>query len=294
MKRILITGENSYIGTSFKTWIEQYKDYYQIETISVRESTWKDVDFSVYDVLIHLAAIVHVKETNEELYYKVNRDLAIKVAEKAKKEYVQHFIFFSTMSVFGVESGAISAKTKTNPKTPYGKSKREAEIQIERLATDSFKVAIIRPPMIYGPQCVGNYQRLSNVAKKIIVFPKVNNKRSMLFINNMNFFLKTIIDYKLVGILHPQNSKYVNTTEMVSLIAAINKSNIFVIKGFSPLIKLCAKNITLFSKVFGDLFYDHSLLGSPGSYVDGIKMDYSYINFDTSIKLTENQENYYD
>lgn len=93
MKRILITGENSYIGTSFKTWIEQYKEYYQIETISVRDSTWKDVDFSVYDVLIHLAAIVHVKETNEELYYKVNRDLAIRIAEKAKKEHVQHFIF---------------------------------------------------------------------------------------------------------------------------------------------------------------------------------------------------------
>lgn len=287
MKRILITGENSYIGTSFKTWIEQYKEYYQIETISVRESTWKDVDFSVYDVLIHLAAIVHVKETNEELYYKVNRDLAIKIAEKAKKEHVQHFIFFSTMSVFGVESGSISAKTKINPKTPYGKSKREAEIQIERLATDSFKVAIIRPPMIYGPQCVGNYQRLSNVAKKINVFPKVNNKRSMLYIDNLHCFVKVIIDNQLNGTFHPQNIVLVNTSLMVNEIAKFHSRNIYLIKGFDTLISKLSEHSKLLQKVFGTLFYDSTLEGYPESIFNNVKFDYQIRDFKTSIEESE-------
>src|SRR5699024_1194219 len=130
-----------------------------------RDDKWKEIDLSVYDSILHVAGIAHQKETNENssLYYDVNRDLAIEMAEKAKKKNVKQFIFLSTMSVYGVETGVIDENTRLNPKTHYGKSKKAAEDSIQKLETDEFKVAIVRPPMIYGKDCPGNYQRLRKI-----------------------------------------------------------------------------------------------------------------------------------
>ena len=83
MKRILITGANSYIGTSFEKWVAQWPEDYQVETVGTRNGEWKELDFSPYDVVFHVAGIAHqdAKADQEELYYKVNRDLTIEVAK---------------------------------------------------------------------------------------------------------------------------------------------------------------------------------------------------------------------
>ncbi|MDN6724070.1 MAG: NAD-dependent epimerase/dehydratase family protein, partial [Tetragenococcus halophilus] len=180
MKRILITGKNSYIGKSFEKWASQLNKVYQIDSISLRDGKWREYDFTPYNVVIHVAAIVHKKNVREQLYYEINRDLAYEVANTAKKAGVEQFIFFSTMSVFGLDSGVIDSKTKLEPKTVYGKSKLEAEKEIIKLKDRQFLVAVVRPPMIYGPKAVGNYAKLSKLAKKTPIFPKVNNQRSML------------------------------------------------------------------------------------------------------------------
>ncbi len=93
MKRILITGAGSYIGTSFENWINNWPEKYQLKTIDMRGNEWKDKSFGSYDVIYHIAAIVHVKENDIEKYFRVNRDLAIEVAKKAKEEGVKQFIF---------------------------------------------------------------------------------------------------------------------------------------------------------------------------------------------------------
>ena len=151
MKRILITGANSYVGTSFEKYMTQFGSDYQIETIDMRGEDWKKADFSGFDSIIHVAGIVHVKEKNDNLYYKVNRDLAFETAKKAKADRVKQFIFFSSMSIFGMDTGIITDKTKPNPKTPYGKSKLAAEGLLKELESESFRICILRPPMIYGP-----------------------------------------------------------------------------------------------------------------------------------------------
>ncbi|HFD1726326.1 TPA: NAD-dependent epimerase/dehydratase family protein [Enterococcus faecium] len=226
MKKILITGANSYIGTSFKKWMTQFQDEYQIDTLSVRGDAWREHDFSEYDTLIHLAAIVHKKNVSPEIYYHINRDLTIELAEKAKQEQVKQFIFFSTMAVYGLEEGIISSKTVPSPLTDYGKSKLEAEKSIIRLNTPKFKVLVIRPPMIYGPNAKGNYSKLSKLAQSISFFPKVENKRSMLYIDNLNAFIKLVIDSNLAGTFHPQNGELVNTSEMVAEIGRVHKRRI--------------------------------------------------------------------
>lgn len=279
MKKILITGKNSYVGTGLEKWLANYPDRYSIDSISLRNDSWKEKDFSDYDVLFHVAGIAHIKETKENahLYYKVNRDLAYEVAQKAKNEGVKQFIFLSSMSVYGIESGVIDKNSPLKPKSNYGESKLQAEELISDIEGDNFKVAILRPPMIYGKGCKGNYTRLANLAIKTPVFPDVGNKRSMLFIDNLSEFVRLLIDDSKSGLFHPQNKEYVCTSKMVEMIAGLHGTNIRMTKVFNVFLKLIPINTV--KKVFGDLVYDKQ--------IDDYKNRYIVCEFETSIRLTE-------
>lgn len=266
MKRVLITGKNSYIGQSFKSWIEREPDKYKADTVDMKDGSWKEKDFSEYDVILHVAGIAHIKETSENqgLYYKVNRDLAYETAQKAKTDGVKQFIFFSSMSLYGIETGVIERNTPPNPSTAYGKSKLEAEELINRLQDDSFIVATLRPPMVYGKGCKGNYPRLARLALKAPIFPKVNNKRSMIYIDNLSEFVKQLIDNRSGGLFFPQNEEYVNTSEMVRLIAEAHGKKIVLTKLFNSILRLL--NVSTVNKVFGDLVYEMSMSEYKGNY----------------------------
>lgn len=89
MKKILITGANSYIGTSFKSYMKQFSDDYLIDTVDMIGDKWIAKSFSDYDVVFHVAGIAHsdsgkISAEKEKLYYSVNTDLTIKTAEKQK------------------------------------------------------------------------------------------------------------------------------------------------------------------------------------------------------------------
>ncbi|OAT80991.1 NAD-dependent epimerase [Bacillus sp. MKU004] len=279
MKKILITGKNSYVGRSFEKWLGDNPDRYFIKSISIREDTWKKMDFSKYDVVFHVAGLAHIKETKEnaELYYKVNRDLAYEVAQKAKVEGVKQFIFLSSMSVYGIESGLISKNSSPEPKSNYGKSKLQAENLIKALGNDRFVVSIIRPPMIYGKDCKGNYTRLANLAIKIPLFPNIENKRSMIFIGNLCEFVRLIIDDSREGYFFPQNKDYVCTSQMVKIIAKLHGTNIRMTKLFNVFIRIIKINSV--KKMFGNLVYDKQ--------IDDYRNSYEIYDFETSIRLTE-------
>ena len=281
MKKILITGANSYVGTSFEKWVAQYPESYQVDTVDTRAYSWRERDFSEYDVVFHVAGIAHIKETkeNEELYYSVNRDLAFEAAKKAKNEGVKQFVFLSSMSVYGMETGVIDQSTLTNPKNAYGKSKLEAEKLISELDDKSFTVSILRPPMIYGKGCKGNYTRLAKIARKSPLFPESKNRRSMIYIDNLSEFVRLIIDNCDSGLFFPQNKDYVNTGEMVAMIAKEYNKKIKMTKIFNVVIKKA--NISTLNKAFGDLIYKQNL--SDYSH------DYRIFELSESIKLTEQQ-----
>ena len=279
MKNILITGKNSYIGTSLEKWLMKEPDKYKVDSIDVKDESWKEYDFGKYDVVFHVAGIAHIKETkeNKDLYYKINRDLAYEVAQNAKKDGVGHFIFLSSMSVYGIENGVIDKNTPLNPKTAYGKSKLEAEKLINTLQDDSFIIATLRPPMVYGKGCKGNYPRLAKLALKTPVFPKIDNKRSMIYIDNLSEFVKQLIDNRRGGLFFPQNAEYVNTSEMVRLIAEVHGRKIRMTKLFNPLLRLL--DVSIVNKVFGDLVYDMEM--------SKYESDYRAHGFGESMQITE-------
>lgn len=281
-----MTGKNSYIANNFGDFINQHPSLYLLELMSVRNNSWETQSFESYDTLIHAAALVHesTKNATLEQYDRVNYQLSIQLAKKAKKEGVKHFIFLSTMSVYGLKTGHITFETSLNPKSLYGHSKAKAEEALLALESTEFTVTIIRPPMVYGPNCKGNFGSLYKIANISPVFPKVKNNRSAIFIDNFSEFLKIVIDEKLEGILYPQNTEYLNTSEAVSLIAQYSSKNIYI----SKLAGLCV-NLFLFSsviqKAFGSLTYDPSLPGGPSN------LEYNKVSFEESIKKSVQMSN---
>lgn len=283
-KKILITGKGSYIGTSFKKWLDQWPKEFEVEELSVRGSLWKEHDFSIYDVVLHLAGIAHVSTDPkmEEQYYKVNRDLTYDVAVKAKTEGVRQFIFMSSIIVYGDSSREmriINQDTIPTPSNFYGRSKLEAEKRINTLLSDSFKIVILRPPMIYGKGSKGNYTKLAKLAQITPIFPDFENVRSMLHIDNLCEFIKILIETMECGLFTPQNKDYVKTSELVRMIALAHDKNIKFVKIFNPIIKyLSIKNMWI-NKLFGNLIYDKSM----SSY----NANYQIRNFQETIVLTE-------
>ncbi|MDO5399150.1 MAG: NAD-dependent epimerase/dehydratase family protein [bacterium] len=281
MKRILITGANSYIGTSFEKWMKQY-DGYKVDTVDTLDGKWKQADFSKYDTVFHVAGLAHAdpKPEMRDLYYKVNTDLAVEVAGYAKAHGVKQFIFMSSIIVYGNNNSYINNDTIPTPKNFYGDSKLQADIRLHKMQAEGFNVVSIRPPMIYGKGSKGNYPRLSKLAKKAPIFPSVRNERSMLHIDNLCEFLRLVIENNESGIFYPQNKEYVNTAELVRTIAGINNKNVVMIGIFNPMLKLLADKVTTFNKLFGNLVYDKSM----SNYMD---FKYCVRNFEESIKLTE-------
>ena len=284
MKRVVITGKNSYIGTSLENWLMREPDKYKVDTVDMKDGSWKEKDFSVYDVVFHVAGIAHVSSDPkmEDLYYKVNRDLTIETAEKAKAEGVKQFIFMSSIIVYGDSSSSkrvIDRNTVPTPSNFYGNSKLQAEEGIKDLETVDFKIVVLRPPMIYGKGSKGNYPRLANMAKKIPVFPDVYNERSMLHIDNLCEFIKVMIDHEETGLYFPQNREYVKTSELVKTIAEVHGKKIWMTKVFNPMLKLLF-GIGIVNKVFGNLVYEKSMS-------DYDKANYRIRTFRESIELTE-------
>ena len=289
MKKILITGAHSYIGTSFENYMGQWPNDYKVDTIDMVDGGWRMSSFSEHDVVYHVAGIAHsdtekVNDEQRSYYYKINTDLAIEVAQKAKANGVKQFIFMSSAIVYGdsapiSKSKIITKETPVSPANFYGNSKVQAENGIKLLNDESFKVVILRPPMIYGKGSKGNFQILSKIALKFSIFPYVKNQRSMLYIDNLVEFVRLIIENDESGIYWPQNEKWGNTSEIVEMIAAEHGKKVYLIKGFTWALKLISYFSRLVNKAFGNLAYDMEM--------SKYRQNYITTSFEQSIKKTE-------
>ena len=309
MKRILITGANSFVGTNIERWLMRQPDCYQVDTVDTMNDAWKQADFSRYDVVFHVAGIAHVDPKPEmaPLYYKVNRDLAIDVAKCARDKGVKQFIYMSSGIVYKVSKSlkgdVRTPQTIPNPNDFYGDSKLQAErgvVNVNLNADDNvnvnpnlnlnlnlhgnhngdgMKVCILRPPMIYGPGSKGNFLRLGWLATKTPVFPEWHNKRSMLYIDNLAEFVRQIIDREMSGTFFPQNAELVDTVEIVRYFAKKYHHRIWISRIFNPLVWLASFFLPQVPKMFADCYY----VPEMSKY----EFDYQIVSFEDSLKRLE-------
>jgi nucleoside-diphosphate-sugar epimerase len=263
--KILITGKNSYIGNSVKAWLNDKEPSFIVEEISLRNVELNKVSFKEYDVIFHVAGIAHISSSKKLIpeYFRVNRDLAIEVANKAKKEGVKQFIFTSSMAIYGDDRpiGDFTPIDVNNakPTNPYGQSKLEADLAIQKLQDKNFDVSILRIPMIYGKSAKGNFLKLVNISKNLPIFPLLVNKRSILHVKNLTELVRLILVDNLKGVLFPQDEKYFDTTKFISSYRlSIGKKTIFI-PFLSIFLIIFSSFIKTINKIYGNKFYESSL-----------------------------------
>lgn len=283
MKKVLITGAGSYVGESVRRYILSTSSDFQIDAVDTMDDNWKKADYSQYDVVYHVAGIAHVNADPkmEALYYKVNRDLTIEVAKHAKAAGVKQFIFMSSQIVFhesqSLKTEVLTAQTKENPNGFYGDSKLQAELGIKPLEDENFKVCILRPCMIYGPNAKGNFPRLAKLACKTPVFPCWHNKRSMLYIDNLAEFVKQAVLRGLSGTFYPQNRELADTVEIIRFFARAAGHKVWITRLLNPFVWLGSFVLQPINKMFATYYYAPEM-----SKMD---FDYQLVSFEESLKL---------
>ena len=265
MKKVLITGANSYVGTNVEKWLLRREGEFYVDTVDTMNNLWQQADFSKYDAVFHVAGIAHVDPKPEmaSLYYKVNRDLTVEIAGHAKENGVRQFVFMSSEIVYhaskSLKPHVITPETKPNPNDFYGDSKLQAENGLHELESPDFKIAILRPPMIYGPNCKGNFLRLGWLGTKTPVFPAWHNKRSMLFVENLGEFVRNIILRDMSGTFYPQNKELSDTVEVVRYFANKYHHKIWISRLFNPFVVIGSWFLPQVPKMFADSYYEPNM-----------------------------------
>lgn len=284
MKKILILGANSYIGTSFRKYLTtEYPEQYIVDTVSLRGDAWKSMDWADYDSVINVTGKAHadittLSDAEKQEYYTVNCELACEAAQKAITDRVKQYVYFSSIIVYGDSSNSrkpvrITADTQPDPSNFYGDSKWQAEHRLTQLfdaVIDDTKLAIIRPPMIYGSGSKGNFQMLKKLAENLPVFPTYQNERSMLYIENLSEFLRLLVEDCREGVFLPQNPEYVSTADMVFEISDIERKKMAHWAWLNPFVKLAfffpGKMGKMAKKAFGSMTIDMELSHTVQGY----------------------------
>ena len=264
MRRVLITGKTSFIGGRLAALLREHPEQYAVDQVSVRDGG-EDVDFSQYDCVVHCAGLAHVtRDVNlTALYFSVNCEMTLEIARRARQAGVKQFIFLSSMIVYGPPAPAgqeryIGPDTPPAPDNPYSQSKLAAEEGLRKMESPSFRVCILRPPMVYGPGCKGNYALLSRYAGYLPFFPGTAAPRSAIHVDRLAEILRGCIDSGEGGLLLPQDENYTTAHEMLRYIRARQGKKTRIFHFLDPLIRLAGKQPFL-RKLFGGFAYRKSI-----------------------------------
>lgn len=284
MIKLLITGRTSFIGGAVLAHLKDSREI-AAEAVSVRDGAWKNLDFSGCDAILHAAGIAHVSPdpSLSEQYENINHRLTVDIAKKAKAQGVKQFIFLSSMIVFGEASPAgvrktITPDTRPAPVNAYGQSKLDAENDLLALEDETFRVAVIRPPMVYGAGCKGNYNTLAKLAKKLPVFPKFENRRSMIYVENLAELIRLIVLRRDRGVFHPQDGQPRSVTEIVRTLCAVHQKPMHFLRILAPLVRLAGRR-GIVRRAFGDMVYDRCMSDYPENY--------RIVGFEEAVRRTE-------
>ncbi|MEA2018169.1 MAG: NAD-dependent epimerase/dehydratase family protein, partial [Campylobacterota bacterium] len=258
--KLLITGSNGFIGNYF---INNYKDKYNIKSFSFLNDNINTLDCNDTDIVFHLSALVHqMGGASKEEYEKVNVTQTIELAKKAKDSGVKQFVFMSTVKVYGEETNTAYTETSDcKPQDDYGKSKLKAEVELQKLEDESFKVSIVRTPIVYGYGVKANIKNLVNLVNKVPILPfgKIENNRSMVFVGNLCHLVDEVIRQDKAGIFLASDDEPLSTTRLIELIAQGLDKKVYLIKipFFESLLKIVKPSFH--KRLYGSLEVDNGV-----------------------------------
>lgn len=233
--KTIITGTTGFVGQNLSIYLREQQ--INIQSLSLRKSTWSDEIDSTADAIIHLAGKAHDTSNTSvaEEYFKVNRDLTIVLFNEFLKSDIKDFFFFSSVkAVADTVADVLYENVMPKAVTPYGQSKLEAETYLlSQKLPQGKRLFIIRPCMIHGPGNKGNLNLLYKVVEKGIPWPLVKfvNQRSFLSIDNLNFLIHQMLLNKKItsGVYNFADDEALSTNQLINCMnVALNKKARFL------------------------------------------------------------------
>ena len=279
MKKLLLTGATGFVGSYFQ---KKYITKYAIQKFSFLKDDFADLHVQGVDVIVHLSALVHqMGGASTQAYEDINVAQTLALARRAKEHGVSHFIFMSTVKVYGEESREIyNEASACNPQDEYGKSKLKAERALEKLEDRNFKVSIVRTPIVYGYGVKANIKNLIALIDKVSILPfgSIENKRSLTYVGNVCALIDCIIQKRQSGVFLASDDKALSTTQLIESIAKIKKKSYYLFK--LPLFAKVLRWVkpALYKRLFESLEVDNTqtkkVLGfeNPYSIQEGIAL----------------------
>lgn len=223
---ILIIGKNSYIGNHIDQWLSN--NGHHVKQQDAVSENWKQYDYSNFDTIVHVAGIVHRPNCKDwNLYKSVNTEMPISIATIAKIQGVKQYVFLSTMGVYAackrLKGFIIDKKTplSTDANCYYSRSKILAEKGLSEIQDNTFNVAIVRPPSVYGKGCKGGYIKgFKSIANILPIIPKAyeNAIQSFIYIDNLCECIRLIIEKGMSGVFCPQDDEIPNANRLLEVI----------------------------------------------------------------------------
>lgn len=229
--KILITGIHGFVGSNLVVHLAKENEVFGLDIVApkkegvIRTYSWADLDngfMPEVDAIIHLAGKAHdtKNQTEAEVYFKVNRDLTIKIFDYfCAHPSIKKFVFFSTAKAAADKvNGILTENVVPAPVGPYGESKIAAEKYILEHLPEGKEVYIFRPCMIHGPGNKGNLNLLYNVVKKGIPWPlgAFENRRTFTSIENICFAVNGVLTKNVPsGIYNMGDDEALSTNELI-------------------------------------------------------------------------------
>lgn len=229
--KILITGVHGFVGSNLVSYLAKENEIYGLDLIAPEKNgvaktySWDDLDegkIPEVDAIIHLAGKAHdtKNQTVADVYFKVNRDLTIKIFDYfCTHDSIKKFVFFSTAKAAADKvDGILTEDVVPSPVGPYGESKIAAEDYILHHLPVNKDVYIFRPCMIHGPGNKGNLNLLYNVVKKGIPWPlgAFENRRTFTSIENICFAVNGVLTKDVPsGIYNMGDDEALSTNELI-------------------------------------------------------------------------------
>ncbi|HIU34935.1 MAG TPA: NAD-dependent epimerase/dehydratase family protein [Candidatus Pullichristensenella excrementigallinarum] len=261
MIRVLIAGKGSFIGTALLARLRAFPDRFEAREMDLRDPAWRDADFSSFDCVVHVAGVAHVshKKSMEPIYARVNRDLAVECAKKAREAGVGQFIFLSSANIYGPAARpgrnfVIGPDALPAPGDAYARTKWEAEQALMQMEAESFRIARVRPMMVYGANGRGNYRLLSKFARSLPLFPDFPNAHGAVYVEHLAELLRLLIEDRASGAFCAQDESAHSTADFVREIARAHGRRMFFPRTFNPLLRLFG-NLSILRRAFGGFAY---------------------------------------
>lgn len=274
--KVLLSGAGGFIGSAF---CADYHDQFTLATFSFQKDL-EQLSLDNIDTVLHLSALVHqMNGADKKNYHDINVTKTVALAKKAKTSGVRHFVFMSTVKVYGEESETpYREQSPCHPKDPYGESKLEAEKALLALADKTFKIAIIRTPVVYGEGVKANILRLIELTDRhrALPFGGIHNRRSMVYVGNLTHLISEVIRQEKQGVFLAGDDAPLSTSELITQIAAAlgKRCILFPLTPLKTMLKHLKPQ--LFQRLYGDLYVDNTQtkaaleLTNPYSTEEGI------------------------